>query len=247
MNQLIISFSLLLLTACASTTSDIQMPSEEVAQNISNEKLTVIFIDSNKTLKYIVEIYEVLNTTERKLSTSYRNEWESDAILTDLHTREFAKQGFKVRMFTEIFSKKDLKKVELMYQQYLKESKINPELKLTLTPEVQELLKDRRIEYLVLIDWTDFTLFIKSKGQAAEEFTTTNYKILNRKTGNIVWQGSIQAKLSLDLKDKDGKIYLEENNLAQFKFEVKRLIRSQYTRNKDNLWQLMGLDKQLEN
>ncbi|MFV1982710.1 MAG: hypothetical protein ACC657_04155 [Thiohalomonadales bacterium] len=239
-------FFLLSVSGCATTvnTSSPKL-SPEVAQNFRQGKISVVFFDVKKTLNYIVEIYEVLNTTERKLSSSYRDDWESDAYLTDLHTRQFAKQGLKVNMFSELFSKADLKLIELFHQQNLRNRKKDPKVKLSLTPEIKEILSERRIKHLVLIDWTGFNLLIKSQGLPAEEFASTHYKIFNVESGNIMWEGSIPARLTLKLK-KDGKIFLEENNFAQFKFEVKRLILSQYTRKENNIWQQLGLEEEIE-
>jgi hypothetical protein len=243
MFRYIIFFSALVLSSsCATKSVTIAPLSPDLAQNFSRGKITVVFIDSSKTLNYIIEIYEVLNTTQRTLSSTYRDDWENDIELTELHTRQFAKQGFKVRMFTEIYSKADFNKVKLMHSQYLKDKKTNPNIKITLTKEIKTLLSERRIDHLVLIDWTGYTLLIKSQGLPAEEYATLNYKIFNSKSGNEVWNAAVQSKISIDLKERDGKVYLEKDEFAQFKLEVNKLILSQYTRNKDNIWQLMGIE-----
>lgn len=240
MFRFIFCLTMLTVSACSTTTPKL---SNEALDSLRQGKLIVVFFDSVKQINYIVEIYEVLNITQRIVSSSYKNEWQSDEYITDIHTKEFAIHGFKTRKFLELFSNNDLTKVKVMHQQFLKNTKSNLNIKPILTPEIQNLLSERQIKHLVLIDWTGFSLFIKSQGKSPRELAISNYKIFNTTTGNLIWQGSSHADISTNLQKKDGKVFLEENNYARFKFEIKRLIRSQYTREKNSILQSIGFKK----
>jgi len=239
MFRIFICLSMLILTSCAST---IPTLSTEVLNELRQSRITIVFTDTSKQINYTIEIYEVLNITQRKVSSSYREDWESEEYITNIHTLEFAKNGFKIRMFSEIFSKSDLNKVRQMHQQIIKDNNIEPKIKPILTPEVKELLRERGIEHLVLIDWTGFTLFIQSRGLPAQGMTTTNFKIFNVKSGNVLWQSSSSADITIDLNKMDGRIFLESNELENLKLEVKRLLLSQYNRKENNIWHLFGLN-----
>jgi len=232
---------LLLLSSCASSTKIIPTLSNEAAASMRQGKMTVVFFDSKETVNYIIEIYEVLNITHRKVNSSYQYDFSTEEFINNIHLREFAKYGLKVRMFSEIFSKKDLEKVRQMQQQLNDEKKSNSETKFKLTTEVKKLLQERQIENLVVIDWSGFSLFIKGRGLPANNITTTNYYVFNVNSGNLAWSGSTTANLPIDLRGKDGRIYLESNDYAQLKYEIKRLLQSLYDPSKNNIWKIMGL------
>jgi len=223
MLRVIVLLGVALLSACVTPPM-----SPESARTLKSGKSAVAFYDVTERINYIEDVYLVLGVAQVASESVYSGIWNSNKDLSAMHAEELAKIGVRVRSVYDALSEAEISGFTAMQKElYALNTSGQDTSAIQLKPLHRDLLLQKGFDYLFWLNWSGYTLHIKTLGLPSLETSNTEYWIFDLKKNSLLWHGTIRATDRLRIKGK-GKVFLEKDDLSGLKTEVTKLTKEIY-------------------
>jgi hypothetical protein len=186
----------------------------------------VMFTDGVQQINYLEDHWLVVGFAQTATNSVYRGFWDSNAELSTVFAQEYALKGLRSQSVYDVLGKSDVDRI----LNAIPVSAIpggtadkNGARENALPLDVQEELLEKHQDYLIWLIWSGLTLHLEALGLPPREIYHVNYKLIDVRANKVLGIGGCGKMESVSLNGKSGKDFLESDNLAGLKSELRRL------------------------
>jgi hypothetical protein len=189
-------------------------------------RTAILFVDEPQQINYLEDHYLLLAVTTTTTASVYRGIWDSNTELSSVFASEYEQAGLHSHSVYDVLPSGDVARLlgSLTSKQRPGGEADAAGIKDDALPAIaRDALVAQNQDYLIWLTWSGLTFHIKTLGLSPRELVHVNYKLVDLRANRVLGVGGCGGADPVELKGRTAKDFLESENLAGLKSELRRM------------------------